>query len=134
MWSQRSEFKPSWGKTVWLAYTENTFLIGDFNLYFSKWHNDNYARKSLFNDFENKLGDLNLAQIVTFPTWLCLVGNNLKSSILDHIYLKDPTNVTNLESITFIFGDHLLISFNLPKNKSKIETTYKRDWRNYIKE
>ena len=29
------------------------------------------------------------------------------------------------------FGDHLMITFNLPLVKPKIETTYKRDWRKY---
>ena len=37
-----------------LAYTSSTIITGDFNLDFGKQH---YARKSLFDDFENKLGD-----------------------------------------------------------------------------
>ena len=29
------------------------------------------------------------------------------------------------------FGDHLMITFNLPLAKPKIEATFKRDWRKY---
>ena len=112
-------FNPSGGRSanemfnfqlslIKLAYTPSTIVVGDFNLDFAKRHDDNYARKNLFDDFESKLGDCNLVQIVNFPTWSRLVGINLKSSTLDHIYLKDPTIITELSYVRPIFGDHLM--------------------------
>ena len=63
-----------------------------------------------------------------------MIGNNLKFSTLDHIYAKDPSFVSNLDSNDPIFGDHLMISFNIPLKNPEIEFVYKRDWRLYKKE
>ena len=114
-----------------LAYTNSAIIVGDFNLDFAKRHDPNYPRRALFEDFETKLGHFNLVQIINFPTWSRLIGNNLKSSTLDHIYLKDPTLINEVTSMQPIFGDHLMITFNLPLVKPKIEATFKRDWRKY---
>ena len=46
--------------------------------------------------------------IVNFTTWFRLVGLLLRSSILDHIYHKDPTVIKDLKSIEPFFGDHLV--------------------------
>ena len=52
-------------------------VVEDFNLDFAKRHDNNYARKNFFDDFENKLGNYNLVQIVNFPTWSRIVGTNI---------------------------------------------------------
>ena len=44
-----------------------------------------------FDDFDDLLFDENLIQLVEFPTWSRIVNNVLLESILDHIYVKDPT-------------------------------------------
>ena len=40
-----------------------------------------------------------------------LKNNSLKTSIIDHIYVKDHTEIKNLISTTPPFGDHKLIKF-----------------------
>ena len=117
-----------------LAFNSNTLLIGDINLDHEKRHDVTYSKRRLFDDFDTKLGDLDLIQFVNFPTWTRMIGNNLKFSTLDHIYAKDPSFVSNLDSNDPIFGDHLMISFNIPLKKPEIEFVYKRDWRLYKKE
>ena len=76
--------------------TSDTLLIGDFNLNYEKVHDDNYAYKNMFVDFEEALGEFNMIQLVKFPTWSRIVGDSFRESILDHIYCKDPTRISNL--------------------------------------
>ena len=63
-----------------------------------------------------------------------MVGTLLRSSILDHFYINDPTIVNNLGSVDPFFGDHVLVEFNFVYHKTKNETVKSRDWRNYSKE
>ena len=77
-----------------LAFNSNTVLMGDFNLDYNKRFDVNYQRENLFELFENKLGDLNLLQLVNFDTWSRLVGVVLRSSLLDHIYVNNSRQTT----------------------------------------
>ena len=45
-----------------------------------------------------KVKCFNLIQMVNFVTWSRMVGQFLRSSILDHVYLNDPTVIRNLRS------------------------------------
>ena len=84
-----------------------------------------------FEDFEKALSVLNLVQVVDFVTWSRLVGVTLRSSTLDHIYVKDPTVLKDINSIKPIFGDHSLIMFNIHGVKIKTPPVKMRDWRRY---
>ena len=81
------------------AMTVNTIFVGDFNLDYTRVHDDNYSHKNLFLDFEDVLGDFNLIQQVRFATWSRIIGDELKESSLDHIYWKDPTQISNTSHI-----------------------------------
>ena len=61
--------------------------MGDFNLNENRKFDVNYAYAGLFDIFEEKLGHLDLIQMITFDTWSRLVGNVFRSSLLDHIYV-----------------------------------------------
>ena len=116
------------------AFIDKCVVLGDFNLDYEKVYDDNYAHKLLFEDFEITLSMCNLVQIVNFVTWSRLVGVTLKSSTLDHIYIKDPTLLKNISSIKPIFGDHLLIMFTVNGLKRKSGPVKMRDWRRYSKD
>ena len=88
----------------------------------------------MFNDFEVVLSGFHLVKVVNFHTWFRLIGTELKSSILDHIYVKDPTILTKMKSQKPFSGDHLLIEFNVNANKSKVNTVKRRDWRSNSEE
>ena len=83
--------------------------MGDYNLDYAKRHDVNYDRKNCFELFEEKLGDLNLIQMVKFVTWSRLVGLVLRSSILDHIYVNGVNLIRNVNHERPCFGDHELI-------------------------
>ena len=48
----------------------------------------NYAHKNLFSDSDEELSSCDLIQMIEFDTWSRIVGNELKVSILDHVYIK----------------------------------------------
>ena len=68
-------------------------IAGDFNLDDLKRHSISYQHKHLFSLQNELFDDLNLIQLVTFPTWQRIINNVKKESILDHVYTKDPTIV-----------------------------------------
>ena len=76
----------------------------------------------------------NLVQVVDFVTWSRLVGVTLRSSTLNHIYVKDPTVLKDIDSIKPIFGDHSLVMFNVHGVKIKPPPVKMRDWRRYSKD
>ena len=63
-----------------------------------------------------------------------MVTDVLLESILDHIYVEDPTLVSEIQSTTPLFGDHLLVSITVRLEKKVSETSIRRDWRKYSKE
>ena len=67
------------------------------------------------------LFDVNLIQLVDFPTWSRIVNNVLRESILDHICVKDPTMVGRVHSTKPCFDDHMLILITLMLKKNAIE-------------
>ena len=117
-----------------IALTPESILLGDFNIDDAKRFEVNYTNRNLFCDFEEKLSYFGLFQHINFATWSRLIGGDLKSSILDHIYSNNPTSVTETSSITPAFGDHLLIYIDYALKSDPIVPTYKRDWRRYSKE
>ena len=104
------------------------------NLDNAKVYDDNYCNKNLFSDFNDVLSEFNLIQLVNFETWSRLVGSVRRSSILDHIYVKDPTIVNNLKCTNPYFGDHVLVEFVVNSSKIKNVPIVFRDWCNYSKE
>ena len=88
----------------WLNMSNETYkvhckkLFLDFNLDYEKIYDDNYAHKLLFEDFENALSVFDLVQVVDSVSWSRLVGLTLRTSTLDHIYIKDPTVIKDLKS------------------------------------
>ena len=73
----------------------------------------------MFEDFEEMFSDMNLIQIVECATWLRIINANLKESLLDHVYVLDPSiNKSNI-TVKPCFGDHLLIILELLFDKLK---------------
>ena len=116
------------------AYVKGTILLGDFNLDYLKKDCVNYSKASLFEDLEEKLSDLNLIQVVQCATWSRIINNIFKESLLDHIYVTDPTVCNNVTTVKPYFGDHLLVIVELNLSKPPVITTFSLDWRKYSKD
>ena len=74
-------------------------IAGDFNLDDSKRYSHSYTNRNLFEILNSTFDDLNLIQLVEFPTWQRIINNVKKESIIDHVYVHDPTIVKNITHI-----------------------------------
>ena len=114
---------------IFLEYLEIKGLANQFLTAVMKYvsnlkkHCINYSSRSLFEDFEETWSDLNLIQLVECTTWSRIVNNCFKESLLDHIYVTDPTISKSITTVKPCFGDHLLIITELMLNKPPVETT-----------
>ena len=68
-------------------------VVGDFNLNYALNHNITYNHRRLFDTLNAVVMDCGLTQIINFPTWTRNINGIDKESILDHIYIKDTTNI-----------------------------------------
>lgn len=111
--------------------TTNTVLCGDFNLNFKMQHNENYSQRALYNELNSVLNRTDLTQIVRDCTWSRVVNNQLRESLLDHIYVTSRINHSQCENTKQVFGDHSLVAVEIRINQIKEEPVFKRDWKNY---
>ena len=116
------------------AVNRNTIVIGDFNLNHKKRYDVNYSHKNYFTKLNEAFESLDLIQLVNFDTWSRFINNIRHSSIIDHIYVKNPIAITNLSSVIPPFGDHCLIMFNIKLKIIKANSSLKRNWKLYSKE
>ena len=116
------------------AMTNNTVFLGDFNLDWGKKNLLNYQFNSYLEIFDNVLGDRGLIQLVEFPTWSRIVNGQERSSILDHVYVTNPTKINDVNGINPYFGDHKLLWFEYLDVEIKPTILIKRNWSNYKKE
>ncbi len=54
---------------------------------------------------------------MNFPTWSRVVNNVRRESIINQIYVGDPTAITSISTVISIFGDHILITIEYGKSK-----------------
>ena len=114
--------------------TRNTIILGDFNLDDNKRYDANYSHKLYYETLNTAFEPHNLIQIVYFDTWSRIINDIARSSMIDHVYLSDPTSIINLSSITPPFGDHLLIYFDTSIEKIAPKEIFRRNWKNYTKD
>ena len=106
-------------------------IAGDFNLDEDNRYSTSYRYKNLFNIQNAIFDNHHLIQIVEFHTWQRVINNVIRKSILDHVYVKDPTHVFNLYSIEPLVGDHKLIIFEILHKNEPAKVILKRNWQQY---
>ena len=75
-----------------------------------------------------------LTQMVDFPTWSRTINGVIKESTIDHIYISNPYQITNIDHNSIIYTDHELITFKINQEKNSPSVTWKRGWRKYSKD
>ena len=80
------------------------------------------------------MDDIPLIQVINEPTWQRIVNNILRESTIDHLYVKNPLLINNIEYIKPHVGDHKLITFNIKATTLPPKTTLRRNWSNYTKD
>ena len=108
-------------------------IAGDFNLDDAKRNIIEYRYKNLFKMQNAAFDELNLIQIIEFPTWQRVINNVLKESILDHVYVQDPTIIVNVNSTKPLIGDHKLIVLEIAAEKQQPKPMLTRNWHSYTK-
>ena len=106
-------------------------IAGDFNLDEENRYSTSYRYKNLFNIQNAIFDNHHLIQIIEFHTWQRVINNVIRKSILDHVYVKDPTHVFNLYSIEPLVGDHKLIIFEILHKHEPAKVILKRNWQQY---
>jgi len=118
--------------TISNATTTSTILLGDFNLDENKRHSADYNQRLLFQDLEELIGHHHYDQHVKEATWERVIQDQVKNSILDHIYCTDNTIVGSVLYKDTIYGDHKMVI--LCTSNERIERDFKiqrRNWRKY---
>ena len=112
---------------------KNCYVVGDFNLDVCMAHRPDYSTKLTLEKLDCFVTSENLSKIVNFDTWSRDINGTKKSSLLDHIYEKNPATVTDIYYETPPFGDNLLVIANLTFRVCIKENncTLKRVWKNY---
>jgi hypothetical protein len=117
------------------ATTASTILMGDFNLDENKRHLADYNQRQLFQDLEELIGHHHYVQQVKEATWERIIQDQVKNSILDHIYCTDNTVVGSIIYKDTIYGDHKMVIMGT--SNGRIKSDYKirrRSWRTYSME
>ena len=115
-------------------YGAQLIVSGDFNLDDSERFSNDYRGKLFFEKLNSIMDDIPLIQIINEPTWQRIVNNNLRESTIDHVYVKNPLLISNIEYIKPHVGDHKLITFNIKATTLPPKTTLRRNWSNYTKD
>ena len=113
--------------------TDRTIVLGDFNLDWNKRGCMNYPFRNYFNHWNDEMSGALAIQIVDFPTWSRTVNGILRESVIDHIYVQDPSAISELKGTKLIFGDHQMITFNINSDSTKDVYQIRRSWLNYSK-
>ncbi len=114
------------------ATTATTILLGDFNLDENKRHLADYNQRQLFQDLEELIGHHQYVQHVKEATWERVIQDQVKHSVLDHIYCTDNTIVDSVLYRDTIYGDHKMVI--LCTSNELIERDFKirrRNWKTY---
>ena len=82
--------------------TPSTFILGDFNLDQKKIYDHSYSHKNYFASLDEAFSPLNLIQLVRFPTWSRTINGVVKESMIDHIYISNPYQITNIDHNSII--------------------------------
>ena len=117
------------------SLTDSTYVLGDFNLDAKMDLRRDYAYRNDLLNLNNFALDADLSQIVNFDTWSRVVNGVNKSSLPDHIYVKDCSTVRNLTFKVPTFGDHLFIILEIEmKEFTPKVINVMRKWSSYSKE
>ena len=96
-------------------------------------HRPDHSNKHTLEKLETFATSENSVKILTFDTWSRVLNGIKKSSLLDHIYVKNLATVLGVSFNTPPCGDHVLVIARLNSTTFKQErnSTLKRNWKNY---
>ena len=79
--------------------TQNSILLGDFNLDLNKIDDPAYGKNSYFDNITNTIGHHNLEQMVHEDTWNRIINRRYVSSRIDHVYTTCPDDLKQIAAV-----------------------------------
>jgi exonuclease III len=113
----------------------DTLIVGDFNLDYRKRNDVSYHLRHLYEEWITFEQEHQLLQMVDFATWQRTNGNQIISSILDHVYTNNISLIESVEEAGYVVGDHCPVITTLTRrSRSLTSTKTVRDWKKYSPE
>jgi hypothetical protein len=82
-----------------------------------------------FEDMENQLDEVNLVQLVSVYTWSTNSKGKVKESTSDYVYSNNTLSILNLSPVEPIFGNHLMVVFEVSSKRLQPTFPHRRDWK-----
>jgi hypothetical protein len=108
-------------------------ILGDLNLDYEKRRENSYQHRKMYDEWLEAITAFDLIQILKEPTWERIYNNNVRTSILDHVYVDDMSAVETITVENQLISDHSLVcltSIGKEKRKKFSEIEY-QCWRHY---
>ncbi len=113
----------------------DTLIVGDFNLDYRKRNDVSYHLRHLYEEWITFEQEHRLLQMVDFATWQRPDGNQIISSILDHVYTNNISLIESVEEAGCVVGDHCPVITTLTRRSQSLTVTKTvRDWKKYSPE
>lgn len=112
-------------------------ILGDLNLDFAKKNSPDYRQRAIYDEWLEMVDAFDLRQTVEEVTWERIHANEVRTSILDHIYTNNQEVVSQVRVEKQEISDHSLVLIETEgrtdRNK-KYKTINYQNWRKYSKE
>jgi len=119
--------------TDFLQDSKVNLILGDLNLDYEKRRENSYQHRKIYDEWLETITAFDLIQIYKEPTWERIYNNNVRTSILDHVYVDDMSAVETITVEKQPISDHSLVcvtSIGKEKRTKFSEIEY-QCWRHY---
>ena len=116
---------------------ESCIILGDLNLDYAKKNCLDYRNRIIYDEWLEMVEAFDLKQVVEEVTWERLHANEIRMSILDHIYTNNQEIISRVLIEKQETSDHSLILVETEGqlgNSKKYTTLKYQNWRHYSKE
>ena len=73
-------------------------------------------------------------QMIDFPTRQRVINNATKTSVLDHVYVQDPTTTCKVYAIASLIDDRTFMIFDARNIFEPTKVTIRGSWKTYSKQ
>ena len=84
-------------------------ILGDLNLDYEKRRENSYQNRKIYDKWLEAITAFDFIQVVKEPTWERIHSNNVKTSILDHVYVDDMSAVETITVDKQPISNHFLV-------------------------
>jgi hypothetical protein len=122
--------------TDFLQDSKMNLILGDLNLDYEKRRENSYQNRKIYDKWLEAITAFDFIQVVKEPTWERIHSNNVKTSILDHVYVDDMSAVETITVDKQPISNHSLVYVTSSGKEKKIKFSdiEYQCWKNYCAE